>query len=111
MKPRKHAEFIHAYADGKDIQMLCEDDDIEVWVDSPEPKWDPNLVYRIKPMEYPPSTLHYDDLCRIWNDTSRLPGGEGHATKALRVCADEAVICFIQSGELHKFVEKHGTCP
>lgn len=108
MKQRHHAVLMHAYADGHDIQMLCEDDGIEVWVDCAKPEWARETVYRIKPIEYPKSTLQYSDLTRIWNFAGQMEGGEGTATKALRACADEAIECFIQSGEMQKFIDKYG---
>ena len=106
MKPRIHAELIHAFADGADIQMLCEAEDIEVWSDCPNPDWSPNVVYRVKPIDYPKSSLGYNDLCRIWNAAHNVPGGEGVATKALRMCANEAVVWFIRSGEMQKYIDK-----
>jgi hypothetical protein len=46
----KHADLIHAWADGAEIQRLIDD----IWWDSPEPEWYPEYTYRIKPEEKKP---------------------------------------------------------
>lgn len=43
----KHAELIHAWADGARIQTL----DSDTWVDVPRPSWGDGITYRIKPEE------------------------------------------------------------
>lgn len=46
----KHAELIHAWADGAKIQTL----DSDTWVDVPRPSWGEGITYRIKPEEEKP---------------------------------------------------------
>lgn len=43
---RVHADFINAWANGMDIQILT----TGVWVDDPNPTWDPLAEYRVKPV-------------------------------------------------------------
>lgn len=46
MKPHKHADLIHAWADGAEIQFKdCAGD----WNDIDKPTWCSNVEYRIKP--------------------------------------------------------------
>ena len=55
-QPRKHAKFIHAWADGAKIQFKNKDDK---WLDIQEydnPEWCNNYEYRIKP-ELKPDTV------------------------------------------------------
>lgn len=44
--PHKHAELIHAYADGAEIQLQ---NSIGEWMDEKYPTWNLTAVYRIKP--------------------------------------------------------------
>lgn len=49
MKPHKHAELIHAWADGAEVERLTEIGD---WLpDNDTPEWLEDVVYRIKPKE------------------------------------------------------------
>ena len=52
MTPRKHAELIKAWADGAEIQRLCNTGFAErlYWTDDPNPTWEEDAVYRIRPM-------------------------------------------------------------
>ncbi len=43
----KHADLIHAWADGAEIQYL----DLGIWVDTEKPHWFENDIYRIKPKD------------------------------------------------------------
>ena len=43
----KHAELIHAWADGQEIQLWAGID--ECWVRDVSPSWDERLMYRVKP--------------------------------------------------------------
>ena len=53
MTKHKHAEMIHAWADGVEIQVKSTADD-EVWLDAQWPTWAPEREYRIKPaVSYP----------------------------------------------------------
>lgn len=50
----KHAELIKAWADGAQIQRatyVYPDFDSAVWRDDPQPCWDVNYTYRIKPAD------------------------------------------------------------
>lgn len=108
-KPHRHAAFIHAYADGAQIQMLDYPGG-NVWLDLERPDWSAD-VYRIKPVQeglYPKSTLGYGELCDIVNAARQLPGGEGEQTKIARLAADTAIAAFIESGELKKYVDEFG---
>ena len=46
MKPHKHCELIHAYAEGAEIQRLYSDGS---WHDIEHPQFLPGNTYRIKP--------------------------------------------------------------
>lgn len=48
--PHKHAELIHAYADGAEIQLQ---NSIGEWMDEKYPTWNLTAVYRIKPEPKP----------------------------------------------------------
>ena len=48
----KHADLIHAWADGAKIQILYTDDP-QYWEDRENPTWHPESVYRIKPEPKP----------------------------------------------------------
>lgn len=43
----KHAELIHAWADGAEIQYL----DLGIWIDTDRPHWFEKDEYRIKPKD------------------------------------------------------------
>lgn len=116
--PHVHAEYICAWAAGNKIQRRRQvsngnamQPDI-YWYDDENPEWDPDEVYRIKPSPaYPRSTLGYQDLCDIVNETANDPSHEGHQTKIARLAADRAVAHFIESGGIalwEKECEEHG---
>lgn len=44
-----HAELIHAWADGAEIQCKTE---LGFWIDVPHPNWRKDLEYRIKPSKW-----------------------------------------------------------
>ena len=48
----KHADLIHAWADGAKIQILYTDDP-QYWEDRENPTWHPESVYRMKPEPKP----------------------------------------------------------
>ena len=56
--PHKHAELIHAYADGAEIQLQ---NSIGEWMDEKYPTWNLTAVYRIKP-EPKPDFVYYGHL-------------------------------------------------
>lgn len=55
MKPHKHAELIKAWADGAEIQEyirpISSNWEFE-WTDNPNPTWERDNEYRIKPREF-----------------------------------------------------------
>lgn len=56
MKPHKHAEIIHAWADGAEIEYLWGSG----WMPMPKhPNWSEDSVYRIKPEPKPDISLAY----------------------------------------------------
>lgn len=50
-KPHKHAELIKAWADGAEIEFYS--DVSEMWLQTPEPVWASDLLYRVKQVEIP----------------------------------------------------------
>ena len=65
MKPHKHAEVIHAWADGAEVQMKWES---AGWQDSTDPVWYPEWEYRIKPSEKVVRWLWaWQDTIGIWS--------------------------------------------
>ena len=61
----KHADLIHAWADGAEIQYRHWGSD---WKDSRSPTWDVNWEYRIKPEEKKPVVryLWAKQVCGDW---------------------------------------------
>jgi len=58
MKPHKHSEVIHAWADGKAIQVWSEKH--QRWEDRDNPIWLMEWHYRIKPIStYDPVTNRF----------------------------------------------------
>ena len=51
----KHADLIHAWADGAEIECYVED--LAIWMFTEEPSWNLKLKYRIKP-EPKPDIVH-----------------------------------------------------
>lgn len=98
-KPHKHAEVIKAWADGEEIQVKAEGRSIWEDCDENRPAWLEYNEYRVKPREFPKSSLPYQTLCEIWNAQLNVPCNEGTATRALRVCADMAVKQYIMDLE------------
>lgn len=45
----KHADLIHAWADGVEIQVLTGDE----WIDTPNPLWIDKNKYRVSPKDNP----------------------------------------------------------
>lgn len=56
IKPRKHAELIKAWADGKDIQYK---NNTDIWVNVDHPLWGPETEYRVKPK---PDVVKYGNV-------------------------------------------------
>ena len=66
MKPHKHAEVIHAWADGAKIQFKLQDG----WIDVQDlrPTWARDCEYRIKPAEKVVRWLWaWQDTIGIWS--------------------------------------------
>lgn len=65
--PHKHAELIKAWADGAEIQsrlvVVNDTNEGHVWVDTPNPAWDFEKIYRIKP-EPRPDEVKYCNIYR-----------------------------------------------
>jgi len=66
MKPHKHAEVIHAWANGAKVQMKWES---VGWQDSTDPTWSPEWEYRIKPSEKVVRWLWIFEDNGIWSVT------------------------------------------
>lgn len=96
-KPHKHAEVIKAWADGAEIEVQRAPDGEWFLVDSPH--WYGDYGYRVKPREFPKSSLSYGTLCDIINAARSVKSSEGHETIALRMCADAAVKQYILDTE------------
>lgn len=47
MEKHKHAEFIHGWAEGREVQAWCSSQG--GWLDDPEPSWAFWRLYRFKP--------------------------------------------------------------
>ena len=56
MPKHVHAELIHAWADGAEIQHLVSYSNVDKWVDCVDFDWLPHVKYRLKPK---PKTIKY----------------------------------------------------
>ena len=65
----KHADLIHAWADGAEIQFFSRDK--KDWVYTPEPTWQIDNEYRIKPEEKKPVVRWLWSDC-LGNLTSKM---------------------------------------
>lgn len=99
--PHIHAEYIHAFADGKPIQR--QRPEATEWQDCAregalQPAWLPENKYRVKPVavepEYPASTISDPALWDAWNSTS------GNSITLLRAIADASVRHELEVGNL-----------
>jgi hypothetical protein len=74
-KPHKHAEVIKAWADGAEIQYRAEGCTGN-WMDNTDPLWNLSFEYRVKPREFPKSSLSDELLaraiCNGWVSTEDL---------------------------------------
>lgn len=89
MKRHKWYDVIVAYAEGAEIQWRKSPQDN--WFDIPEPSFVGSCEYRVKPREFPKSSLSYGVLCDIVNAARKVRSSEGFETIMLRMCADAAV--------------------
>jgi hypothetical protein len=92
MKPHKHAELIHAWADGAVIERLWTDPHYKdkCWLIDQHPTWEPWEDYRIKPEPKPDRTKHYLAFeGRIYSEGDAHPfAGSGYATPNLKLFFD-----------------------
>lgn len=98
--PHKHAELIKAWADGAEIQsrFVVSNDTNEghVWVDTPNPAWDFEKIYRIKPEPKPDVIVQVVLSIRgphrnvqVYAQWSGVqPGGHGHLKPDLQLTFD-----------------------
>jgi len=64
----KHADLIHAWADGDQIQFFYNNQ----WLDSVNPSWHKDHKYRIKP-EPKPDIVRYYEVNKQFGGLSRMP--------------------------------------
>lgn len=81
MAKHKHANEIHAFAEGAEIQQQLRSD---YWVDDPNPTWCIHNVYRIKPRTvkregWASVYKHYDGVSYLY---ARIYGSEDDAKHA-----------------------------
>lgn len=90
-KPQKHAEFIHAWADGAEIEFYL---NLSAgWVDKPSHVWFDEVEYRIKERKFPKSSLTSEECSLICR------GSGMQSTLSLKLVADEAVKRYILEQE------------
>ena len=101
----KHSEMIHAFADGAQIQRRNQDfgscDCGPEWTDVKRPTWYDYDVYRVKPKEYPKTTLSHGQQMEVVRLT---PGNYCESYEAL---CNAAIQEFITSGEMDKYIEEN----
>lgn len=100
---QKHCEMIKAWAEGATIQYSANNGNSWTTCTGRVPAWEDSFQYRVKPIEYPKSTLNYVDLCAIVSQAATESSNEGVSTRIARAAANEAVQHFITSGEMVKF--------
>jgi len=66
----KHADLIHAWADGAEIQ--CKSHENDKWEDVRTPAWGEHFFYRIKP-EPMPDYVRYLEMPVFWGYVERRP--------------------------------------
>lgn len=81
-KPHRHAEAIKAWADGAEVQINVGG----TWVTAPEPQWDEHFEYRVKPREFPRSSLSNEELTSL---------RDGYGASCGRAIADAAIKQYI----------------
>lgn len=89
----KHAEVIHAYADGAAIQMLTANG---AWITPAFPDFDPEREYRIKPEppKYPQTKMTDGQLKRAFH------AANGETQKGWRGIANAAIARAIEDGDV-----------
>ena len=66
----KHADLIHAWADGAEIEYFNHTN--HEWEDVKNPSWNENTEYRIKP-EPKPDYVRYLEMPMFWGYVERRP--------------------------------------
>ena len=99
MKPHKHAEVIHAFADGAKLQVrLC---GAEHWQETRFPDFADECEYRIKPEpaapKWPQTTMEYEELETAY---SRVGGINSWDSAAARALANAAIAHACEAGEV-----------
>lgn len=95
-----HAEVMKIWLDDMSTPIEWREFDKEGWMDvgaTNEPAWYPQYQYRVKPKEYPKSTLDDDYLENVY---ARAPNS---FKLSIRAVADEAIKHFIESGDMLKY--------
>jgi len=64
----KHADLIHAWADGAEIQVK---NPFNEWIDEKNPIWESWIEYRIKP-EPKPDYVRYYEVCKGFGGLSQM---------------------------------------
>jgi len=65
----KHADLIHAWADGAQIEYK---NALKVWMEVDSPDWSSWVEYRIKP-EHKPDIVRYLEMPMFWGYSERRP--------------------------------------
>lgn len=97
MTRHKHADLIHAWAEGEKIEALYKSDG--TWVDVPVPCWSPDLTYRIKPEEpeWWENIPEHGVLCWVSDDNCKP-----NSSNYMRV-----IITKIEKSSYFAFKDKH----
>jgi|SRR6185369_15868998 hypothetical protein len=95
-KPHKHAELIHKWADGFEIEFKDEADG--KWKRPPGvPQWNEATEYRIKPEpQYPKTNISDQQIMAIWNSFPALANMAG----VILVMMNKAIARAIEDGQV-----------
>lgn len=98
--PHVHAEVIHAFADGEQVQVRNPRESFPKWRDAKYPDFDEACEYRIKP-QAPETRMTDDELCKIWDGVmpSQSKGKDIVATSH-RAIANAAIARAIADGDV-----------
>lgn len=93
-KPHKHAEIIKAWADGKEIEFRASDKFDFSPVRNPNPGWNYDYEYRIKPEpKYPETRMSHDELASLCEERAAF-------MESVRYVANAAIRRAIQDGDV-----------
>jgi len=104
MKPHRHAEIIHAYAEGAQVEYLNFSGE---WCSANYPDFDPEVKYRIKPEppKYPLTRYSETELAVICHDGGRKkPSLTDVANAAIARCIQDGDV--VPSYMLEKIVDR-----